>query len=90
MSYAADDTQSIAQRMKELQAERDLALKGTSAPMDGQAPKTELSDCPMYGYPAGFSRAQYQEALNQYARIKADCEALTSKPVFLLNSDYGY
>jgi hypothetical protein len=46
MSYAADDTQSIAQRMKELQAERDIALKGTSAPVDGQETKTEAP----YGY----------------------------------------
>jgi hypothetical protein len=49
MSYAADDTQAIAQRMKELQAERDQALTGTSAPVTGQEQKTEAP----YGY-AGY------------------------------------
>jgi hypothetical protein len=41
MSYVADDTQAIAQRMKELKADRDLYVKGTSAPTDGQEPKAE-------------------------------------------------
>jgi hypothetical protein len=49
MSYAADDVEAIARRMKELQAERDLALKGTSAPVDGQETKPEAP----YGY-AGY------------------------------------
>jgi hypothetical protein len=49
MSYAADDTQAIAQRLKELQAERDQYLTGTSAPVTGQEPKTE--ELPQgYGY----------------------------------------
>jgi len=48
-TYAADDTQSIAQRMKELQAERDIALKGTSAPVSGQETKTEQQSWAMYG-----------------------------------------
>lgn len=43
MSYAADDTQAIAQRLKELQAERDIALKGTSAPNDGQETRFETN-----------------------------------------------
>jgi hypothetical protein len=41
MSYLADDTQAIAARMKELKAEKDEAIKGTSAPVDGQESKTE-------------------------------------------------
>jgi hypothetical protein len=53
MSYLADDAPSIAQRMKELQAERDLALKGTSAPIDGQETKPEAP----YGY-AGYMSGQ--------------------------------
>lgn len=42
-TYAADDTESIARRLKELQAEKDLALKGTSAPVTGQESKAEPS-----------------------------------------------
>jgi hypothetical protein len=52
MSYVADDTASIAQRMKELKAERDLYLKGTSAPVDGQETKTE-APCGYSGYMSG-------------------------------------
>jgi hypothetical protein len=33
MSYAADDTQAIAQRLKEIEAEKQVALTGTSAPV---------------------------------------------------------
>ena len=90
MSYAADDTESIARRLKELQAERDIAIKGTSAPESGQESKTEQLEYSMYGYAAGFSRTQYQEALGRHARMKADCEELTSKPAFLPDRDYGY
>jgi hypothetical protein len=54
MSYAADDTAAITQRMKELKAERDLYLKGTSAPVDGQETKTEAP----YGY-TGYGYAGY-------------------------------
>jgi len=35
MSYAADDTQAIAQRLKELEAEKQEALTGSSAPVQG-------------------------------------------------------
>jgi hypothetical protein len=49
MSYAADDTQAIAQRLKELQAERDQALTGTSAPVTGQESKTDNQAHSMYG-----------------------------------------
>jgi hypothetical protein len=38
MSYAADDTQAIAQRLKEIEADRQLALTGSSAPV--KEPKT--------------------------------------------------
>lgn len=47
MSYLADDTQSIAQRLKEIEAEQQVALKGTSAPVTGQEEKTEEQP---YGY----------------------------------------
>ena len=33
MSYAADDTQAIAQRLKEIEAEKQEALTGSSAPV---------------------------------------------------------
>jgi hypothetical protein len=41
MSYAADDTQAIAQRLKEIEAEKQVALTGTSAPVTGQEQNTE-------------------------------------------------
>ena len=40
-NYAADDTQAIAQRLKEIEAEKQVALTGTSAPVTGQEQKTE-------------------------------------------------
>jgi hypothetical protein len=58
MSYLADDAASIAQRMKELQAERDIALKGTSAPVDGQETKPEAP----YGYAGYMSGYDYDPA----------------------------
>jgi hypothetical protein len=48
-NYAADDTQAIARRLKELEAARDEARKGTSAPVDGQESKTEEQPTG-YGY----------------------------------------
>lgn len=45
--YVADDTQAIAQRLKEIEAEKQLAMTGTSAPVTGQEPKTE-------DHPAGY------------------------------------
>jgi hypothetical protein len=45
MSYAADDTQAIAARLKELQAEKDQALTGSSVP----AKEEKAEDLPM-GY----------------------------------------
>lgn len=46
-NYAADDTQAIAQRLKEIEAEKKVALTGTSAPVDG---KEEKQDPPSWGY----------------------------------------
>jgi len=40
-NFAADDTQAIAQRLKEIEAEKQEALTGSSAPVTGQEPKTE-------------------------------------------------
>lgn len=42
MSYLADDTQAIAARMKELQAEKDEAVKGSSAPVQEQKDETPI------------------------------------------------
>jgi hypothetical protein len=39
MSKAADDYESIARHLKELEAEKQLALTGSSAPVTGQEPK---------------------------------------------------
>lgn len=51
-NYAADDTQAIAQRLKEIEAEKQVALTGTSAPVTGQEEKADDSNNPygMYGY----------------------------------------
>lgn len=47
MSFAADDTEAIGRRLKELEAEKQQALTGTSAPVTGQETKTEQMP---YGY----------------------------------------
>jgi hypothetical protein len=60
MSYAADDTQAIAQRLKEIEAEKQVALTGTSAPV-AQEQKDETPSgygdylAGAYGYPCGFT-----------------------------------
>lgn len=36
-----DDTDYLGQRLKELEAEKELARTGTSAPVTGQEPKAE-------------------------------------------------
>ena len=36
MSYAADDSASIAQRLKEIEADRQLALTGSTVPKTEQ------------------------------------------------------
>ena len=38
---AADDFDSIAKRLAEIEAEQRLALTGSSAPVTGQEPKSE-------------------------------------------------
>ena len=43
--FAADDFETIRRNMEEIKAEKDLALKGTSAP---DADKIEHSGWPMY------------------------------------------
>jgi hypothetical protein len=45
---AADDYTSIAQRLKELEADRQLALTGSSAPVTGQESKVGEA---AYGWP---------------------------------------
>lgn len=47
-NFAADDTQAIARRLRGLEAEKNEALTGTSAPVTGQEQKTE--DPPSWGY----------------------------------------
>ena len=61
-NYAADDTQAIAQRMKELQAERDQYLTGTSAPVTGQEQKTEEQPAG-YGYGGLYYNGPYLSSL---------------------------
>jgi hypothetical protein len=46
MTNIADDSASIAQRLKELEADRKEAMTGSSAPVTGQEPKSETP----YGY----------------------------------------
>jgi hypothetical protein len=54
---AADDFDSIAKRLAEIEAEQRLALTGTSAPVTGQEQKTE--ELPQgYGY-AGVDYVSY-------------------------------
>ena len=48
MSFAADDTESIARRLKEIEAEKQLALTGSTLPIDDKA--AEKSDTYDYGY----------------------------------------
>lgn len=48
MSFAADDTESIARRLKEIEAEKQLALTGSSAPVDEK--QTEKPDSYDYLY----------------------------------------
>lgn len=40
-NYLIDKVDDIAARMKEIRAQKDEALKGTSAPVTGQEPRTE-------------------------------------------------
>ena len=58
MTKAADEYEDIARRLKELEADRQLALTGTSAPTDGQEPKTEMP----YGYSAYMMGHEYDPA----------------------------
>jgi hypothetical protein len=58
MSYLADDAPAIRRRMEEIRAERDLALKGTSAPVDGQETKPKAP----YGYSSYMSGQGYDPA----------------------------
>jgi hypothetical protein len=53
VSYAADDTQVIARRLKEIEAEQQIARTGTSAP----AEQEKAEDLPMgYGdYLTGYA-----------------------------------
>ena len=53
MSKIADDAEAIARRLKELEAERQLALTGSSAP---EQPKQVDHGYGMYGdYAIGYS-----------------------------------
>jgi hypothetical protein len=47
MNWIADQAEDIARRLKEIEAEKQIALTGTSAPVTGEEPKTEPDD---YGY----------------------------------------
>jgi hypothetical protein len=48
MNWIADQAEDIARRLKEIEAEKQIALTGTSAPVTGEEPKTEPDD--PYGY----------------------------------------
>lgn len=58
-NYAADDTQAIAQRLKEIEAEKQVALTGTSAPVTGQE---EKQDPPSWGYGGGIDYVALKSA----------------------------
>ena len=55
MSFAADDTEAIRRRLEEIEAERKLALTGTSAPAKGNDPGVIPAIDSVYGdYACGF------------------------------------
>ena len=84
MTKAAEDFEKIARRLKELEAEKQEALTGSSASVRDEVKSVE-SVYGIYGdYACGYrlSPAAYNEAVRNYMRVKADCEALTSKPSF--------
>jgi hypothetical protein len=47
MNWIADQAEDIARRLKEIEAEKQIALTGTSAPVTGEEPKPDPDD---YGY----------------------------------------
>jgi hypothetical protein len=47
MNWIADQAEDIARRLKEIEAEKQIALTGTSAPVTGEEPKPVPDD---YGY----------------------------------------
>lgn len=77
MSYLADDTQAIAARMKELRAERDEVIKGTSAPVTGQEQKTETEMPYGYGY-AGLYGIPGTASTSGTTRVTIDPNAMSS------------
>jgi hypothetical protein len=67
MSYAADDTQAIAARLKELQAEKDQALTGSSVP----AKEEKAEDLPMgYGDYLTWSPSAFNDAVREQMTSK--------------------
>ena len=54
--YAADDYESIRRRAEEIQAERNLALKGTTLPEEPKVGEVAIG-WPMYGYTADYDPA---------------------------------
>jgi hypothetical protein len=59
MSYLADDSAAIKARLEELMAEKQLALTGSSAPVQVEAPK-DIDWTSMYGVyatPSGVNDA---------------------------------
>jgi hypothetical protein len=67
MSYAADDTQAIAARLKELQAEKDQALTGSSVP----AKEEKAEDLPMgYGDYLVWSPSAFNDAVREQMTSK--------------------
>ena len=54
MTKAADDFEAIRRRIEELKAERDLALTGTTVPVEDPKETKEFDIYGMYAYPTGF------------------------------------
>lgn len=61
MTKAADDYESIARHLKELEAEKQLALTGSSAPVQVEAPKDIdwTSTYGVYAAPSGYTNAAH-------------------------------
>jgi hypothetical protein len=86
MNKAAEDFESIARRLKELEAEKQEALTGSSAPIlperSGMAELVQESYESLYGYGGGIDHL----ALKQYQQALADSSAWASAPVNMKSS----
>jgi hypothetical protein len=69
--YSADDMPSIAQRLKEIEAEKAARINGISLedPQPTEAP-ADIDWAGMYGYPCGYNSQAYAPN-GMYYRVKS-------------------